>query len=1155
MSKVAKKRKTPHSLLVLDAETFKTNEYITSTDPSNALILPAKKKKKLRKSDTAASSEIPPEKKINRKKKEKYENRLKQKLEKVSKTKQKELKKLTERKQKKETRESLFESLAQYQLDSSSLKKLTSSSHMQDKEKLEKVETEKNQNFPSKLRSLTGKQLKQANEKVIAQQNYYETDSESEEEDSKMQILDEVKQEEIPEIEIVSQNFKEKMKEENEKRRKEESLKKKQLDEAYEKFMATLEKIKGSTIGVERTHELQAQRSKLPIFAEEQPIVEAINENSVVIVHGETGSGKTTQIPQFLYEAGYTSNGHLIGITEPRRVAAISMARRVGEELNQPEIVSYQIRFEGNRTDATKILFMTDGVLLKELQMDIQLAKYSVIIIDEAHERSMYSDVLIGLLSRICMLRAQQGFPLKLIIMSATLRVEDFTQKRLFPSTIPKLISVESRQFPVTIHFERRTPVDYLEAAYKKVCKIHEKLPEGAILVFLTGQLEVRKFMQWAMSRYSMRKSKKGERKRQKMLIKHSNEVKQVVDVEEFGVSDSLANFDDTKPRNSDLPANDSEDRTANLDEDGVLGYEFEDDLEDELFENNLPPPPAEIAPLYCLPLYSLLSSEKQRRVFEPVPDGCRLCVVATNVAETSLTIPNIRYVVDTGKEKRREHDPITGVSQFNVGWASQASAGQRSGRAGRVREGHAYRLYSSAVFEEFAKFSQPEILNKPVEQLVLHLKSMNIVKVANFPFPTVPNLDQIEDAEKKLIRLGALEMNVKNKQKEARITQLGRTLSMFPLSPQFAKILVMANQHKLLPYAVCLVSILSVREPMISVVSIRGMDSADTQQKMAEMLKQRRSWCGLGQGRRLGDLMVLLRAIGAADFEQMNQNECEKLGLRFKAMQEIRKMRRQLVNLINASCSLKEDLAIDTKMAPPTEEQAKMLRQILVACLSDQIAKRVDRSIANEEIPKGAYQSQKLEGHIFIDATSILYQEEPDFVLYQEIVQVQNRKCMQTVCAVEQEWLPKLAESYCNFQVVEDLEPKYDSKIGKVVQKCKVTFSERAWPLGEADRPMENNILLYKHFAKFLLSGKICPKLEKYTPLLLASPATMTKQWAHLQKRTEALINALVEYEVTSFEKLVEIWKKKSDFLLEEFQMWLPQKLHDQVHLEWPPI
>lgn len=184
----------------------------------------------------------------------------------------------------------------------------------------------------------------------------------------------------------------------------------------------------------------------------------------------------------------------MIGITEPRRVAAIAMSKRVNDEMNFDEseqIVSFQIRYEGNYSTDTKLKFMTDGVLLKEVQTDFMLTKYSALIIDEAHERSVYTDILIGLLSRIVPLRSKRGNPLKLIIMSATLRVEDFAENRRLFKNIPPQIKVEARQFDVGIHFNKHTYEDYLSEAYKKVCKIHERLPEGGILVFLTGQQEV----------------------------------------------------------------------------------------------------------------------------------------------------------------------------------------------------------------------------------------------------------------------------------------------------------------------------------------------------------------------------------------------------------------------------------------------------------------------------------------------------------------------------------------------------------------------------------------------------------------------------------------------------------------------------------------
>ncbi|XP_017465879.1 PREDICTED: probable ATP-dependent RNA helicase kurz [Rhagoletis zephyria] len=245
-------------------------------------------------------------------------------------------------------------------------------------------------------------------------------------------------------------------------------------------------------VPVHRDAEVQAARLKLPILGEEQEIMETINENQIIIVAGETGSGKTTQIPQFLYEAGYALNNKMIGITEPRRVAAIAMSKRVAHEMNlSQQEVSYLIRFEGNVTPQTRIKFMTDGVLLKEVESDFLLHRYSVIILDEAHERSSYTDILVGLLSRIVPLRLKRGDPLKLIIMSATLRVEDFIGNTKLFKYPPPLLKVEARQYPVTVHFQRHTPNDYMQEAYRKTVKIHSKLPEGGILVFLTGQQEV----------------------------------------------------------------------------------------------------------------------------------------------------------------------------------------------------------------------------------------------------------------------------------------------------------------------------------------------------------------------------------------------------------------------------------------------------------------------------------------------------------------------------------------------------------------------------------------------------------------------------------------------------------------------------------------
>lgn len=256
-------------------------------------------------------------------------------------------------------------------------------------------------------------------------------------------------------------------------------------------------------VTVTRTDDIQEARLALPVVAEEQKIMEVIHNNDIVVVWGATGSGKTTQVPQFLFEAGYGSPGSptpgMIGVTQPRRVAAVSMAKRVATELGSfKDRVAHQIRFDSTVSKDTAIKFMTDGVLLREISKDFTLSKYSAIVLDEAHERSINTDLLIGMLSRIVETRAdlakktEKYKPLKLIIMSATLRTADLTMnKSLFRKGPPPVVQAEGRQYPVSVHFARRTNRDYLDEAFAKVSRGHKKLPPGGILVFLTGQNEI----------------------------------------------------------------------------------------------------------------------------------------------------------------------------------------------------------------------------------------------------------------------------------------------------------------------------------------------------------------------------------------------------------------------------------------------------------------------------------------------------------------------------------------------------------------------------------------------------------------------------------------------------------------------------------------
>lgn len=899
-------------------------------------------------------------------------------------------------------------------------------------------------------------------------------------------------------------------------------------------------------VHVDRSSEIQAARLQLPILAEEQVIMETISENQIVILAGETGSGKTTQVPQFLYEAGYAEK-KLIGVTEPRRVAAISMSKRVGYEMSLgSDVVSYLIRFEGNTTDQTKIKFMTDGVLLKEIESDFLLTKYSVIILDEAHERSVYTDILVGLLSRIVPLRHKRGSPLKLIIMSATLRVEDFTGNRQLFKVPPPVLTVEARQFPVTIHFNKRTADDYVREAYNKAIKIHSQLPEGGILVFLTGQQEVnhlvrklRKAFPYKPPKNRARTSKGAEvdvEAKQsdqedsdrdeydiRMAIKEAKRAKKRLAAQ---VSLPQVNLDDYQ-----LPADDTEaDLLEQNDGDGSddeLGSDTNVDNLTSLRSNQ---------PLWVLPLYSLLPSYKQQKVFEPPPEGTRLCVVTTNVAETSLTIPNIKYVIDSGRQKTRLYDKVTGVSAFVVTFASKAAANQRAGRAGRTAPGHCYRLYSSAKYnDDFVDFAMPDIQKKPVENLVLQMKCMGIDKVVNFPFPSPPDALQLQVAEHKLKLLGALENAPNSADGLTRVTPLGRAISAFPVAPRFGKMLALSHQQNLLPYTACMVAALSVQEILIEV---SASDEEDQRVKGGKWATKRKKWAGAGNSLLLGDPVVLLRAVGASEYANSVgklDDFCREHGLRPKAITEVRKLRIQLTNEINLSMP-DAGLCVDPKMTPPTDTQAKLLRQILLSGMCDQVARLIpDEEIADKSDKrkfKYAYKRHDMEDPVFMHSSSVLRSSRPEWVVYQEIYELQNgdatRMFMRGVTAIEPEWLLVYAKSVCNIKAIkEDPQPKYNAGNGKIYCFCEATFGKSGWeiPLAEIEMPVGE--LVYKYFAMFFLNGDVFAELGKHRKLLRSAPKNIVKSWAKNTPHILGFLTALIQREVCSKQKLLDAWKK----------------------------
>ncbi|KAJ1725780.1 ATP-dependent RNA helicase [Coemansia erecta] len=521
---------------------------------------------------------------------------------------------------------------------------------------------------------------------------------------------------------------------------------------------------------------LRPQRQALPIYSARSAIIKSITENATVVIVGETGSGKTTQIPQYLLESGITAGGKTaIAVTQPRRVAATSIAKRVAEEVGTPlgGRVGYTIRFEDCSSDATQLRFCTDGLLLREILADPLLRRYSVVVLDEAHERTLRTDILLGMLkdiqrerTRVAQLNrdAEQtsaesmeyapdhrsrgthvkfGEPeedeknegdgtaapvmdevhgdvsglddLHIVVMSATLDAERFSE---YFDKAP-ILYVAGRQFPVTTYYTSDPQSDYLDAAHLATLQIHTDTPSdsGDILVFLSGQEDIENV--------------------ERLLL------------------DSAANL------------------------------------------------PKGVPSLLPCPIFAALPQAQQSRVFDPAPEFTRKVILATNIAETSLTIPGIRHVIDSGVHKVRGFDPRVGESLL-VEPISKSSARQRTGRAGREAAGFCYRLYTEADYAQLPEDSIPEIKRCQLSMVVLQLKASGVKDVMKFDFMDRPSRKALKHALLELYALDALD-------DAGELTPLGKWMSEFPLEPTYAKVIYASAAAGCTREAIDIVSLLSV--------------------------------------------------------------------------------------------------------------------------------------------------------------------------------------------------------------------------------------------------------------------------------------------------------------------------------------------------------
>ncbi|EFA81717.1 DEAD/DEAH box helicase [Heterostelium album PN500] len=949
-------------------------------------------------------------------------------------------------------------------------------------------------------------------------------------------------------------------------------------------------------VPVVRLPEVIETREKLPIMMEEHNIVEKIKDNDVVIICGETGSGKTTQVPQFLYESGFAHPDSdfpgLIGVTQPRRVAAVSTAKRVAHELNVVfgKEVGYQIRYDRKLdTDVNKVKFMTDGILLREVQTDFLLQQYSCIIIDEAHERNLNTDILIGLLSRIVPMRkklwmnyrkngGERYTPLKIVVMSATLRVEDFTKNSNLFSLVPPVINIPTRQYPVTIHFNKKTVLDnYIDEAYRKVLKIHRRLPPGGVLVFVTGRQEVEELCTKLRRAHPMKSVNRSFKEENDRLEKEFKELEEEEDSKAdtqkkhnqvYGDADSAENQledDNNKEEEEDLDYDDIEvveDEDVEVeddeddDEDGEgsdqdsESKEKKDDDEEMEGESN-DSEKKEIGPLHVLPLFSNMPTVKQMRVFQTPPLGSRLVVVATNLAETSLTIPNIKYVVDTGRVKGRFYNKDNGVSSFEVTWTSKASADQRAGRAGRTGPGHCYRIFSSAVYNDhFEQFSKPEILLIPIDGMVLQMKSMGIHNITRFPFPTPPEESALKLAMRSLCYLGALD------KKNFDITELGQLMSTFPLAPRFSKMLLLGRQHNCLQFIIAIVSILTVKNPFVGDGDLedeedetpkqdddRDMTEKEMEQKVKEERKRRqqrmnnslRKWI-----HKESDILTILKVVGAYDFQKKKDPKsvdsfCDAQYLNSKSMGEIYKLRHQLSEMVNSifmdeELNLNSDnqyqpLTMNKPMSPPNATQELFIKQVITAGLIDQVA-RIHEVATSYSMAE--YRSCTNNVPVFIHPNSSLSKATPNFVVYCDVIET-SKPYMKLVSEVNPAWLATLGRPLCaDFKPLDMPFPKYSAKRDKVICYVKPSFGVHSWelPLMAIDHPDPKESCRY--FAKALLDG------------VVFSPLTYI---------------ILRQFKINTKAKLAEKWFEDPQFLLKEYLPWVDESMISIVSSIWPPF
>jgi ATP-dependent helicase HrpA len=612
--------------------------------------------------------------------------------------------------------------------------------------------------------------------------------------------------------------------------------------------------------------------AELPVYKQKEKILDALSKNQVIVVESPTGSGKTTQIPQILYQAGFAAKG-VIGVTQPRRLAAISVTEFIAGQIGKkvPDTIGYKMRFLDRTDPTTKIKIMTDGTLLQEIKADYYLSQYSVIMVDEAHERSLNIDFILGLLKRV--LEARSDF--KVIISSATINPESFS---VYFDGCP-IVNIDSPMYPVDIRYEPVQPEgDYdalIEATARAAEDYVKSVPEGDVLIFLPGEKPIK------------------------------------------DTASALMLSRDAKN-------------------------------------------------LEILPLYARLSSEEQERVFLSYP-GKRKVIIATNIAETSITIDGVTLVVDSGLAKINYYNPTTYTASLIETPISKASAKQRRGRAGRTRPGVCVRLYSRQDYEHRPLYTAEEILRTDLSEVVLRMAEIGIKDFENFEFLSPPEPAGIAGAVETLRLLDAID-------DQRELTATGKMMTLFPLSPRHSRMIVEAvNRYpRVLEEVLVATSFLTTNSPFLL-----------PQGQEMEARKAHHTFRHV-----LGDFISYLKIFDAFVQSRDRERFCTGYYLDKKVMDEILNVKTQLAEIVSA-----QHIPIFSGGEYGDYLSAVARGHIQFVCV---------------RAGKGLYYSLTA-AKVQIHPSSALWGKEPEYMVAGEIVRT-TRLYARSVSILREEWLKNVS-------------------------------------------------------------------------------------------------------------------------------------------------